>query len=157
MQEAIPVIARCFEVAGAAVFAVSIVFWGRSFFLSRKAGILDYSMFALHPVFLLCAVFAPLLLWSAVRYFRADDAEGFRMSIGAVVIFLSVLVWNTGFVTKKGLYMTGTKCNPLIPKRENGLLLFLPQRRDIRVTKPIVYENTAKNREKFAALLHPAP
>ena len=153
MQTYIPIIALVFECAGLAVFAGSLVCWLRTLLRARKAGILDYSMFALHPLFLLCTVFAGVLLWSAVRYLRAADTEGFRVSIGAVILFLSVLVWNTGFVTKEGLYMTGTKCNPLTLRRENGLLLFLPKRRDVRVSKPIVYENMPENREKFASLM----
>lgn len=142
-----------FESAGFLTFAVSIAFWAHNFLRSKKAGILDYSMFTLHPAFLLCAVFAAVMTVSAILYLRRDDAVGFRISIGAAVLFLSVLVWNTGFVTKLGLYMTGTKCNPLTARRENGLLLFLAEHPDPRVTKPIVYENTPQNREKFAALM----
>ncbi|MBQ4465894.1 MAG: hypothetical protein II916_08040 [Oscillospiraceae bacterium] len=49
--------------------------------------------------------------------------------------------------------MTGSRCNPLASRRENGLLVFVPARQDLRVSKPIVYENTPENREKFASLM----
>ena len=148
-----PLIALLFEGMGFLVFVVSLAAWGHNFHRAKKAGILDYSMFTLHPAFLLCTVFAAVMTVSAIVYFRQDNVEGFRISIGAAVTFLSVLVWNTGFVTNAGLYMAGAKCNPLTARRENGLLLFLPQHRDPRVTRPILYENTPENREKFGKLL----
>lgn len=142
-----------FEGLGAVCFLVSIGFWAANLLRSRKAGILDYSMFTLHPLFILCAVFAGILLGSAVNYVKHEDAAGFRISIGTAVMFLSVLVWNTGFVTRKGLFLTGTPLNPLSVRQENGLLLFTPKRRDVRAAKPIVYENTPENRKKFSELL----
>ena len=153
MQEALSVIAVCFEGSGFAAFAVSLGFWLVSFRRAKKAGILDYSMFALHPLFLMTAVLAGVLLAAAVRYLRNEELIGFRMTIGAAVMLLSLLVWNTGFVTKTGLFMTGSRCNPLTSRRENGLLVFVPVRQDLRVSKPIVYENTPENREKFASLM----
>lgn len=142
-----------FELLGAVCFLVSIGFWTANYLRSRRVGILDYSMFALHPLFLLCTLFTGILLVSAVRYFRSGDAVGFRTSIGASVIFLSGLVWNTGFVTKRGLFLTGAPVNPLKASQENGMLLFTPERHDLRAARPIVYENTPENREKFAELL----
>lgn len=142
-----------FELLGAVCFLVSIGFWIANLLRSRKVGILDYSMFALHPLFILCTLFTGILLVAAVRYFWNGDAAGFRISIGAAVIFLSVLVWNTGFVTNRGLFLTGAPVNPLKGSQENGMLLFTPERHDVRAARPIAYENTPENREKFAALL----
>ncbi len=144
-----------FELLGILAFLVSIGSWTANYIRSKRACILDYSMFSLHLVFLLCTVFTCVMLFSAVRYFRTENTAGFRMSFGAAIIFLSVLVWNTGFVTKKGLYLTGSPLNPLTAHQENGFLYFTPQRHDIRAAKPIIYENTPENREKFADLLHP--
>ncbi len=146
-----------FEVLGLLAFVVSIGFWIANFIRAKRAGILDYSMFSMHPLFLLCTLFTGIMLLSAMRYYHAENTVGFRTSFGAAVLFLSVLEWNPGFVTKKGLYLTGTPLNPLSAKQENGFLLFTPERRDIRATKPIIYENTPENREKFADLLHPDP
>ncbi len=143
-----------FEWLGAVCFLVSIVCWAENLLRSRRAGILDYSMFALHPLFILCALFTGILLAAAIGYFKRGDTAGFRMSIGASVIFLSTLVWNTGFVTKRGLFLTGTPLNPLTARQENGLLLLTAERHDVRAAKPIVYENTPENREKFADLFH---
>ena len=142
-----------FEGLGAVVFLVSVGFWAANLHRSRRAGILDYSMFTLHPLFILCTVFTGILLFSAVDHFRKGNAAGFRMCIGASVIFLSALVWNTGFVTRRGLFLTGAPLNPLKARQENGLLLLTAEHHDVRAAKPIVYENTPENREKFAALL----
>ena len=143
-----------FEWLGAVCFLVSVGFWAANLMRSRKAGILDYSMFTLHPLFILCAVFTGILLYAALDYFKNGETVGFRISIGAAVIFLSMLVWNTGFVTRRGLFLTGTPLNPLKARQENGLLLLTAERHDIRAAKPIVYENTPENREKFANLFH---
>ena len=142
-----------FEMCGFACFLLSAVIWSITLHRAKQAGILDYSMFTLHPVFLLCAGFAAVMLFMSVRYFRAGNMTGFRMSIGAGVIFLSILVWNTGFVTKTGLYLTGSRRIPLAAKLENGLILLIPELFDFRAANPIPYENTPENRKKFAALL----
>ena len=142
-----------FELLGAVCFLVSIVFWTANLLRSKRVGILDYSMFTLHPLFILCTLFTGVLLIAAVKYFWSGEAAGFRISIGAAVMFLSLLVWNTGFVTNRGLFLTGAPINPLTAKQENGLLLFTPERHDPRASRPIAYENTPENRAKFSALL----
>ena len=151
-MNAVDILSLLFELCGFGCFLVSIIAWGLTFRRARREGILDYSMFALHPVFLLCVGFTAVMLFFAIRYFLKGDVNGFRTSIGAAVIFLSLLVWNTGFVTKSGLYLTGTKRISLVMKRENGLILLIPQEKDFRAARPIIYENTPENREKFSAL-----
>ena len=152
-MNAVDILSLLFELCGFGCFLVSIIAWVLTLRRAKREGILDYSMFALHPVFLLCAGFTAVMLFFAIRYFLKGDVNGFRVSIGAAVIFLSVLVWNTGFVTKTGLYLTGTKRIPLVMKRENGLIQLIPQEKDFRASRPIVYENTPENRERFAALM----
>ena len=65
-----------FELLGAVCFLVSIGFWTANLLRSRKVGILDYSMFALHPLFILCTLFSGILLVAAVSAFLERRCSG---------------------------------------------------------------------------------
>ncbi len=139
-----------FLTAGLLAFLVSMAFWLINWIRAKKAGILDYSMFSVNPLFLVCGIFGLIMLIMGIRYFSKSDIYGFRISIGTAVLFLSALVWNTGFVTKKGLYMMGGKPMKLKAVLGDEIFLLVPEEMSWRVQTPFGYLNTPENRRKFA-------
>ncbi|HAJ96921.1 MAG TPA: hypothetical protein DCO72_04220 [Ruminococcus sp.] len=139
-----------FMVMGVLAFWISLTFWYLNWIRAKRAKILDYSMFSVNALFALCGIFGIIMLVMGIRYFVKENPYGFRISMGTAILFLSSLLWNTGFVTKKGLYMVGIKPMKLTAVVENEILLLVPEELNWRVQTPFGYLNTPENREKFA-------
>ena len=90
------------------------------------------------------------MLIMGMRYFMQGNAYGFRISMGTAILFLSSLLWNTGFVTEKGLYMMGVKPMKLKAVINDKIFLLVPEELNWRVQAPFGYLNTPENRRKFA-------
>ena len=139
-----------FMISGMLAFLVSMIFWYRNLARAKKAYILDYSMFSMNVLFVLCGILGIVMLIMGIRYFIQVNAYGFHISMGTAILFLSSLLWNTGFVTEKGLYMIGGKPLKLKAVIDGEIFLLVPEEWNWRVQAPFGYLNTPENRKKFA-------
>jgi len=139
-----------FVAGGQLAFWVSMIFWYRNLARAKKAHILDYSMFSMNILFILCGILGVIMLIMGIRYFMQGNPYGFRISMGTAILFLSSLLWNTGFVTKKGLYMMGIKPMKLTAVVNDKIFLLVPEELNWRVQTPFGYLNTPENRRRFA-------